>query len=160
MCSIRTDHAISGHIKCLFCSGRTVTFILEYFVCRNERDICDSIIMIYDNMENQENNNGQLQIELKEEVAEGTPILPLSLIPVRSLSWILFGQCRECPKPGFNRVLISAPNTPSVCCVRLKKMLVNMNVLSALSACRMSNLFRHCLTLRVKHKIKKKLVVH
>lgn len=24
MCSIRTDHAISGHIKCLFCSGRTV----------------------------------------------------------------------------------------------------------------------------------------
>ena len=42
----------------------------------------------------------------------------------------------------------------------LKKMLVNMNVLSALSACRMSNLFRHCLTLRVKHKIKKKLVVH
>ena len=39
MCSIRTDHAISGHIKCLFCSGRTVTFILEYFVCRNERSI-------------------------------------------------------------------------------------------------------------------------
>ena len=36
---IRTDHAISGHIKCLFCSGRTVTFILEYFVCRNERSI-------------------------------------------------------------------------------------------------------------------------
>ena len=33
------DHAISGHIKCLFCSGRTVTFILEYFVCRNERSI-------------------------------------------------------------------------------------------------------------------------
>jgi len=30
MCSIRTDHAISG---------RTVTFILEYFVCRNERSI-------------------------------------------------------------------------------------------------------------------------
>ena len=28
--------------------------------------------MIYDNMENQENNNGQLQIELKEEVAQGT----------------------------------------------------------------------------------------
>ena len=27
--------------------------------------------MIYDNMENQENNNGQLQIELKEEVAQG-----------------------------------------------------------------------------------------
>ena len=43
-------------------------------------------------MENQENNNGQLQIELKEEVAQGTyAILPLSLIPVRSLSWILFG---------------------------------------------------------------------
>ena len=43
-------------------------------------------------MENQENNNGQLQIELKEEVAKARmPILPLSLIPVRSLSWILFG---------------------------------------------------------------------
>ena len=83
-------------------------------------------------MENQENNNGQLQIELKEEVAQGT-YANLAIITHSSSEFIL----------DFIRVMPG-----------------NMNVLSALSACRMSNLFRHCLTLRVKHKIKKKLVVH
>ena len=43
-------------------------------------------------MENQENNNGQLQIELKEEVAQGT-YANLAIITHSSsdLSWILFG---------------------------------------------------------------------
>lgn len=68
--------------------------------------ICHSIIMIYDNMENQENNNGQLQIELKEEVAQGH--VCQSCHYHSSSSEFIMDFIRvmpECPKPGFNRVL-------------------------------------------------------
>ncbi len=47
-------------------------------------------------MENQENNNGQLQIELKEEVAQGTYAnLAIITHPARSLSWIFAGDAGD-----------------------------------------------------------------
>ena len=70
-------------------------------------------------MENQENNNGQLQIELKEEVAQGT-YANLAIITHSSSEFIMdfIRVMPGMPKPGFNRALYWHPNTPSVCCVR------------------------------------------
>ena len=93
-------------------------------------------------MENQENNNGQLQIELKEEVAQGT-YANLAIITHSSSEFIMdfIRVMPGMPKAGVQSRIVLAPE-------HAKRLL------------RMSNLFRHCLTLRVKHKIKKKLVVH
>ena len=66
-------------------------------------------------MENQENNNGQLQIELKEEVAQGT-YANLAIITHSSSEFIL----------DFIRVMPGMPKAG----VQSKRILGNMNALS------------------------------
>ena len=55
-------------------------------------------------MENQENNNGQLQIELKEEVAQGT-YANLAIITHSSSEFILdfIRVMPECQRLAYNR---------------------------------------------------------
>ena len=66
--------------------------------------------MIYDNMENQENNNGQLQIELKEEVAQGT-YANLAIITHSSSEFIMdfIRVMPGMPKAGVQSRIVLAP---------------------------------------------------
>lgn len=82
-------------------------------------------------MENQENNNGQLQIELKEEVAQGT-YANLAIITHSSSEFILdfIRVMPGMPKAGVQSRIVWHPNMPSVCCVHSKRILGNMNALS------------------------------
>ena len=112
-------------------------------------------------MENQENNNGQLQIELKEEVAQGT-YANLAIITHSSSEFIMdfIRVMPGMPKAGVQSRIVLAPEHAKRLLRALEENVGKYERAFGLSACRMSNLFRHCLTLRVKHKIKKKLVVH
>lgn len=58
-------------------------------------------------MENQENNNGQLQIELKEEVAQGT-YANLAII-THSSSEFIMDFIRGMPKAGVQSRIVLAP---------------------------------------------------
>ena len=83
-------------------------------------------------MENQENNNGQLQIELKEEVAQGT-YANLAIITHSSSEFILDIYPRDAWNAKGWRAIAHRfwhPNMPSVCCVHSKRILGNMNALS------------------------------
>lgn len=64
----------------------------------------------YDNMENQENNNGQLQIELKEEVAQGT-YANLAIITHSSSEFIMdfIRVMPGMPKAGVQSRIVLAP---------------------------------------------------
>ena len=63
-----------------------------------------------DNMENQENNNGQLQIELKEEVAQGT-YANLAIITHSSSEFIMdfIRVMPGMPKAGVQSRIVLAP---------------------------------------------------
>lgn len=69
-----------------------------------------TIINVWMNMENQENNNGQLQIELKEEVAQGT-YANLAIITHSSSEFILdFVRVMPgMPKAGVKSRIVLAP---------------------------------------------------
>ena len=100
-------------------------------------------------MENQENNNGQLQIELKEEVAQGT-YANLAIITHSSSEFIVdFVRVMPgMPKAGVQSRIVLAPEHAK----RLLRALEE-NIGKYERA-------RRCPTSRGKHKIKKKLVVH
>lgn len=78
-------------------------------------------------MENQ-NPNNQLQIELKEEVAQGT-YANLAIITHSSSEFILdFVRVMPgIPKAGVQSRVVWHPNMPNDCFVHWKKILVNMN---------------------------------
>lgn len=82
-------------------------------------------------MENQENNNGQLQIELKEEVAQGT-YANLAIITHSSSEFILdfIRVMPGMPKAGVQSRIVLAPEHAKRCCVHSKRILGNMNALS------------------------------
>lgn len=81
-------------------------------------------------MENQ-NPDGQLQIELKEEIAQGT-YANLSIITHSSSEFILdfVRVLPGLPKAGVHHASSLHPNMLSVCFVRWKKTLRSMNVYS------------------------------
>lgn len=72
-------------------------------------------------MENQ-NPDNQLQIELKEEVAQGT-YANLAIITHSSSEFVLdlYGYYPDCPKRECSRVLFLLPNMPNVYNGHLKK---------------------------------------
>lgn len=75
-----------------------------------------------DNMENQENNNGQLQIELKEEVAQGT-YANLAIITHSSSEFIMdfIRVMPGMPKAGVQSRIVLAPEHAKRLLARLKK---------------------------------------
>ena len=105
-------------------------------------------------MENQENNNGQLQIELKEEVAQGT-YANLAIITHSSSEFILdfIRVMPGMPKAGVQSSIVLAPE-------HAKRLLRALEENIGKFACRTNKHFRLFPTSRVKRKIKKKLVVH
>lgn len=82
-------------------------------------------------MENQENNNGQLQIELKEEVAQGT-YANLAIITHSSSEFILdfIRVMPGMPKAGVQSRIVLAPEHAKRLLVHSKRILGNMNALS------------------------------
>ena len=112
-------------------------------------------------MENQENNNGQLQIELKEEVAQGT-YANLAIITHSSSEFIMdfIRVMPGMPKAGVQSRIVLAPEHAKRLLRALEENVGKYE--RAFGPIRMPDEqpIRHCLTLRVKHKIKKKLVVH
>lgn len=70
-------------------------------------------------MENQENNNGQLQIELKEEVAQGT-YANLAIITHSSSEFILdfIRVMPGMPKAGVQSRIVLAPCQAFAACTR------------------------------------------
>ncbi len=99
-------------------------------------------------MENQENNNGQLQIELKEEVAQGT-YANLAIITHSSSEFILdfIRVMPGMPKAGVQSRIVLAPEHAKRLLRALEENIGKYE--------RAFGLIR-----RVKRKIKKKLVVH
>ena len=107
-------------------------------------------------MENQENNNGQLQIELKEEVAQGT-YANLAIITHSSSEFILdFVRVMPgMPKAGVQSRIVLAPEHAKRLLRALEENIGKYERVLVLSVCWMSSQFRLFLPSRVKHKIKK-----
>mgnify|MGYP000146321672 CR=1 FL=1 len=99
-----------------------------------------------------------MQIELKEEVAQGT-YANLAIITHSSSEFIMdfIRVMPGMPKAGVQSRIVLAPEHAKRLLRALEENVGKYERAFGPIACRMSNLFRHCLTLRVKLNQKKTL---